>query len=325
LPIRTLGLETLRAKPGRNRKDRYADLTKIEDSDVLHLFHGFFNDLDPDLLRDEVSGKYVRIDDIIVTGRTVVLVAESGHFGERGQTIDVRTHQTAYSHTADESPTAMTRLGFTVAPGATTGLFCVERAGRATAAPTLIAMFRHALIAKFNTFSWPTETIVQTDAWMQASELEEVRAVVDAVAYAVPTDIANGVGAKRKFVGRVEHTLLPPKGSKRLPKWLWDMIRTGNIHASEFLGFDGQDIDETTVVATKDGQHKRFNIQKQKTPAIRVVLTGQGEEPMTDIDFLRRCQDEAREFYDGMGLTWQETWRDGQWTPEALAATLPPH
>lgn len=283
------------------------------------MFHGYFDTLDPNELVNEQTGYYTRIDDLQTVGRAVTVVAESGYFGEQGQTIDVRTHRTAHSRTPDQSATTMARLGFVLPPEGQTGVFCIERAGRSGAGPKLIELFRHALMPVFRTYSWSVETVIESAAWMAASELEEVRAVV----YTVPTDIARGVLPEGRPLGRVEQALMPEKGNKFLPHALWDALRNGSIKAGEFLSFDGRDVDETTVVVSKNGHRKRFNIEREKTPAVRTVLSEQRDQPITDIEFVRRCQDEARDYFQEMRLTWQEQWRDGGWTTQALQVTIP--
>lgn len=322
VPRRTLGLETLRCRPGRNRKRVFGKLTDVDGSDLLHQFYGLFIDLDRDLLRDDTKSRYLRIERVQNYGRSVLVVAESGYYGEAGQTIDVRTHETTHQRTNNQSATVRTRLLFTVPPGSEVGLFAVERQGASGAGPKLTDLFRQSLLGAHPTFSFDQETVLEENAWAEAAQLLEVTAV----AYGFAPDIADGLGATPTPLGKLEHTLVPEGKNKYLPQWLWTALRQRKLAASDFIGFGGdRGVDETIVTVQRDGRRKTFSLEQERVPSLRFVLSEDGSPPLTDTQFLRQAQDEARDFYQGMGLTWEEQWREGQWTPKALATRLAPH
>ncbi|MCS6529734.1 hypothetical protein [Curtobacterium flaccumfaciens] len=323
MPRRTLGLETIKARPGRNHKQNYGDLSDIHGEDLLELFYGLYVDLDKDILRDEQRGRYTRIEEVKPNGRSVVVVANSGWYGETGQTINVRTHATEHDRKADDSATVRTRLVLTVPPSGTIGIFGVERQGNEGAGMGLIDLFKRSLVAKFSDYSFDTETVLETSAWSAAADLVEVTAV----SYNFAPDIADGPDAQPTKLGRLQHTLVPEKGERILPRWLWDKLKNRQLDASDFLGFgEGTSVDETIVrVEGRDGRRKTFALEKERVPAIRALLTDYGETALTDTALLRRAQDEARDYFDGMGLTWQDQWKSGQWSDQALATRISPH
>ncbi|MFD1722403.1 hypothetical protein [Amnibacterium endophyticum] len=324
MPRRTLGLEQIQVRPGRNRKHRLApDLSNFEGEDLLQLFYGFFARMPPDHLVDERRSRYIRIDDVLANGRAVTVVAESGYYGDAGQTIDVKTHKTSHTRSLTESATVRTRLMFVLPPKQQTGLFLVERQGLVGAGHDLIDEFRRALTAKYAQHSFDTDNVLYPDAWAQGAELLEV----EAVAYSYAPDLADGLMAKGAPIGMLRQSLVPSRGAGGvLPSALYKALRTHQVKTSQLLAFpNGETIDDTFVTVRRDGQKKTFALDHDKSPSIRVEITSEGERPLTDTPFIRRCQSEARDFYETLGVEWREEWAVGTWTDEQRSRTLAPH
>jgi len=319
LPKRTLGLETLQVRPGHNRKQQLAPLDNVDGVDLLHYFRAWAVGVDPDEMVDYQRGKYLTITDVTVAGRSVVVEAESGYFGDPGKTIDVATHEVAHERTRDQSATIMTRLMLMVPPGGTTGVFVIERQGLIGAGPRIISAFKRALVSRFSTYSFDTETVLESAAWVEGAELLAIKAV----AYGVPVDIGDGVAAEARPIGRLEQVLEPERGRDFLPNGLFRALRDRKIRASDFMGFRGDvEVDETFVTLSRDGRKKTFNLEQERVPAIRILVTDEGEQALTRTPFLRRCQSEVRDYFEGMELSWDESWRDSQWTKEAMSVPL---
>jgi hypothetical protein len=324
LPRRTLGLEQIQVRPGHNRKNTLApDLASIEGEDLLELFYGLFVSMPPDYLVDKVQGRYTRIDDVIPLGRSVTVVAESGFFGEPGQTIDVETHQTAHKRTRKQSATIRTRLTFVLPRGLSTGLFLVERQGLAGAGHDLVDIFRRSLMAKYAQHSFDTDNVLYPDAWAQGAELLEV----EAVAYAYAPNIANGLLPQASPIGTLKQSIVPARGAGGvLPTALYNALRSHQLSTSQLLAFPNHEkIDETFVTVRRNGQKKTFALDHDRSPSIRIEITSNGERALTDTPFIRRCQSEAREFYETLGVEWDDTWRDGKWTKQQRSRKLAPH
>jgi hypothetical protein len=319
MPKRTLGLETLQVRPGHNRKQTLAPLDEVDGIDLLHFFHAWASNVDPNDMVDYVRGRYLTITRVDVRGRSVLVEAESGYFGDPGKTIDVATHQVAHERTSDQSATIMTRLVFVVPPGGLTGVFVIERQGMVGAGPRMIAAFKRALVSRFASYSFDTETVLESDAWVEGAELLSIKAV----AYGVPVDVGDGVGPQAQAIGRLEQVLEPERGHEFLPNKLFRALRDRKIRATDFMGFRGNvEVDETFVTVSRDGRRKTFNLEQERVPAIRVLITDDGEQALTRTPFLRVCLDEVRDYFEGMVLTWDESWRDGRWTKEALTVSL---
>lgn len=321
MPKRTIGMETIRVRPGRNRKKNFGKLTDIDGSDLLHLFHGWVASIPPDDLVDHQRGRYMKITHVTPRGRSVLVEIESGYFGTAGQTFDVATHTVSHSRSAGESATVMTRLLFTVAPDAEVGIFTSEREGNSGAGPELVKRFRLDLISHYPTFAFDIETVIESSAWAQGADL----LAVTAVAYAVPVDLAKGVIAQPNLLGQLEQRLEPLKGQKVLPQALLTALQNRTIAASDFMGFaDGQAIDDTFVTVRRDGREKTYALDKQRVPSVRVVISSDGEPPLTNQPFIAECQNEVRDYYLGMGFSWDDSWRSGKWTADQLKVAMPP-
>lgn len=321
LPKHTIGLQTIRCRPGHNRKKQFADLSDVEGLDLLHVFRGWVSSIPPNDLVDRQRGRYLKIARIVPTGRNVLVEIESGNFGTPGNTFDVVTHAVSHSRSKTESATNLTRLLLTVAPHGEVGFFVSERESNAGAGPELVKRFRNDLISHFPTYSFDTETVVESSAWAHGADL----LAVTAVAYSVPVDLGQGVVAQPHLLGELHQRLEPMKGQKILPAGMYDALQDGRIKASDFMAFpDGRAIDETFVTVSRDGREKTYALDKQRVPSVRVLISDDGEEPPTETPFLAVCQGEVRDYYQGMGFSWNESWRSGNWTPEQLSVAMPP-
>lgn len=321
MPKRTIGMQTIRVRPGRNRKKNFGDLSDIDGQDLLHIFHGWAVSLPPDDLVDHQRGRYTKITRVTPRGRSVLVEIEAGYFGTAGQTFDVATHNVSHSRSARESATVMTRLLFTSPENAEVGVFTSEREGTSGGGPDLVKRFRSDLIAHYPTYAFDVETVIESDAWAQGADL----LAVTAVAYSVPVDLAKGVVAVPVLKGQLHQRLEPEKGQKVLPAGLLAALQDRRIEASDFMGFpDGREIDDTFVTVSRDGREKTYALDKARVPSVRVVISEDGVPPLTDLPFTTECQNEVRDYYQGMGFSWQESWRSGQWTQEQLQVTMPP-
>lgn len=308
----------MRFKPNKTRV--FGDVTNVQGVDLLHLFHGLFANIDPDYLVDRKSSRYLKIEEVKPSGRAVLVRTESGPFGEPGQTIDVTTHKVAHRRTEQQSATVMTRTLFVVPPSSTMGLFLVERQGSANGGSTLVEVFKNAMLASFPDHFFPTETVVESDAWSASANL----AGVTAVAYGYPVDIANGTTPQPIVKGVLRQTLEPEHGARYLPRALWDAIRNHRVDTAAYMGFGSTQVDETIVHLEKNGQSKSFVLGKESEPSVRVEITKQEEAPLTDSEFVTRALAEAKSFYTEAGLTWNSTWASGAWTKSALDVKLDP-
>lgn len=319
MPKRTLGLETIRYRPGRNRKNTFGDLTDIDGYDLLHLFRAWAASLDPDELVDHTLGRYLKVTNVSERGRSVIVEAESGVFGDLGKTIDVYSHEVAHQRAKHQSATVMTRLVFTLPPLSDVGMFSVERQGNVGAGTRLVEAFRKALNVRFSNHSFSTETVLEQAAWTDGAKL----LAVTAVAYSVPLDLGDGITGRKTPLGRFEQKLEPERGQNYLPAGLLKALRNKKITAADFLGFPNNvDVDDTFVTVSRDGREKTFNIEKERVPAIRLVLNTDREPTLGDTEFFAKCQDEVKYFLVRMGYSWDEQWQAGRWTKSALDVTM---
>lgn len=321
MPKRTLGLETIRARPGHNRKKQFEPLTNVDGHDLLLLFRAWAAELDRDTLVDRDRGRYLTITDIRPTGRTVVIDAESGYFGEAGKTFDVDTHTVTHERGSNQSATINTRVALTVPPGSEIGVFGVERQG-ILGAGRIVSEFKHALVSRFPTYSFDTETVTEAAAWVEGANLLALR--VTATSYTRPADLGDGLEALPTNLGRLELELAPKRGEQFLPSALFQALRAKDLEAADVIGFKGADIDESFVTVSKDGRKKTFELGNEKVPAFRVLLNDDRAPSLTPVEFLRRCQEEVRDYYEEMGLTWNSSWQDGQWSTADLSVTMAP-
>lgn len=319
MPKRTLSFKRVRRHFRGPQKD--TPLTDFDGVDLLHLFKAWAKKQTTGDLSDTAKRHLLRITHVRSRGRWVFVEAESGYYGEGGNTIDVDTDTVVHKRKAAHAAAEFTRLLFFVPPGSTSAFFAAERSGAQSAGARIVDKFKIDLIPLFGDQEYTFETVVESSAWNDGAQLLSVTAV----AHGFPVDIADGTQVVPSFEGKLEQTLVPENGmGKYLPRLMMQRLRAGAIHASEFMAFpDGVDIEETIVEVENNGQTKKYHVDKESVPATRLHLNEANENALTDTEFITKCLDEMQDWRELEGATWEESWRTGKWSGAAKGVTFP--
>ncbi|MFB7800932.1 hypothetical protein, partial [Isoptericola sp. NPDC056134] len=310
MPRRTLTAQTLKIRPEKRQVDVLPD---IRGRTLPVHVHALVSSHDPNTLRDDDKQVYARIIDSVPAGCGVLVHLESGYYGDTGNTINTTDHTVAHTRTTRQASTVASRAMVIAPPGGGTALVYLEQvAGSAGGGRAFVRLLRDSIFAAIPDSYVPVDTIVESKAWLAEAELNEVRAV-RTVAYAVPHDIADEITPD--VVGTVRHVLQPPKGQQHFPRKIWEMIRDRKIRAAQYMGFEESDDDpyETIVELEHKGRKKSFALGRERTPSVQILLSEPGESAISDDAFMERCFSEAREFYSGVGLSWEDRWRYEPW------------
>ncbi len=97
MPRRTVTVNPLWATT-RRRMDETEDLSRLGGThDVLHLARAFFAGIPPQDLIYHSKERYVAIEHMVPSGRTLLLELAAGTFGDSGPTRDVMTGETEHT------------------------------------------------------------------------------------------------------------------------------------------------------------------------------------------------------------------------------------
>lgn len=286
------------------------NLSKIgpKNQSLLLLFNGFMMALEDnrDRLRNDLRQHYIRITKVDPSSQRVMVLGEPGHFGGGGSTWNVHTHQETRKHKIDDAPGMPVRTMLVVAPDAYVGHVFVERCAGKEIASELLDQFRVAFRRTFPDLNVKFEQVLEPDAWIATAQVEQVQ-VVDR---RYTTDIGDPSDQKKtKVIGRVSHTLLPPKGAKYLPRAVFDLLRSGKVPVDQLVNLqfgdgdgdvaladgtaqaDGASIEERDVSVTMSqagGGKKTFNIDNPRRPRVSYPLEDDSATG-SDVEFRNRC------------------------------------
>lgn len=301
---RTMTISRLWYHPARKRDDPGPVSDLPDGTDLLTLFKQFVEKVDPDKLVRQDTLSYVSVAaPPTLRGRALLLTTESGRFGEKGNVKDVITHQ-AKGKFGENDATAVITHGVLLVPKVgTSALAFVERSAGQGGMARLLDVFIPWFGARFPKHILERDSIVEKDAWIEHANLVKVRAT----ARSQLTDLASG--AKDTVVGNVVHTIEPVGANDTLPRWLWKRLRDNKLDRAKYLGLsehtdpDTLDVD---VTLAGGGQTKTFEIDTEKTPAMRMVLTTSGESAFDAGKVLKAALDEASDIFAEYGIEWSE-------------------
>ncbi|QIN93632.1 hypothetical protein SEA_DUMPSTERDUDE_44 [Gordonia phage DumpsterDude] len=324
MPRRTMTVTEVWAHPvgSRKEKDR-VDLTALPDGmDLLHAFYGFAADVDARQLLKRENESFASVVSLEEKGRAVTLAVDVGRFGERGTITDVTTMIERDRFTRTDAISVITHGIFTLPKGCTSALVFIERSGNQSGIIRVLELFQHQFRLAYPDLILETTAVVESEAWLSYASLVKV----SAHRRASGSDEAdnNSKRIKRSEYGELAHTLVPARGERTLPRFLYDRLVAGALKPSELLDFDESDeAAHVEVTLEHNGQRKTFLLGHEKRPSISYLLSNHGEDEWS----LERVRDYAFDthadtIYGRLGWEWTPAHTVGAWTDSQRGARL---
>jgi hypothetical protein len=312
VPRTTLGLRVFRARP-RRREDSGGN-DDVNGAPLMGWLGAFLNLRQSAPLRDDTRSRYLRVSEVFPRGRSVTVVTRSGAFGEPGSTYHVETNEETHVRSELEAATSETRTVFWAPPGAPWFVAAYEMKRTALHGGVLLDDFLRWMRRENENFFFPTETVMEQDAWAASGNLT----AVSVVRHDRPLNLSQGIDRNRSLetvLGRVVYTALPPRGQRTWPTRVWDSLRNGQVEAGTFVGIRHDDETSTAspdesvfVTVERDGRHKKFELGTDGVPSVRLVLT-EDHQPALELNELHDQVDErVRAFYQDTDLGWSSAW-----------------
>lgn len=281
-------------------------------ADLAALFRGFLVHLPREKRLTEHNQQYITIEAAEGEGAAVFVRAEFGYYGDPGRTRDVDTEEVLHTWDGNVSPREDLRAVLVAPPGERRALLFSERAKGRTVGPRLLDLFEEQFKAKWGgKLMLKRSTVNEAEAWLEHAGLKSVIAFE---AYSPSHDIADA-GAPT-FNGRIEHKMLPSGGDDHLPRRIFDLLRSGQLKASQLFLLDEERIDSVKVTVGDEERSKSFELQKLRLPSLSYRISDAAGQVPGDRALRRFCLLKASELFELFDTQWDPAWEDGTWSPE---------
>ncbi|WP_370185106.1 hypothetical protein [Rhodococcus wratislaviensis] len=307
--------------PRGNRKE-LKDLTTLPDgSDLLHLFHGFAADVSPDKLLKATTESFANVHAVSPKGRTITMAVDVGRYGETGAITNVHTMVESGRFSKDDATSVVTHGVFLLPSPGTSALLFTERSANQSGVLRILELFAAKFKTAYPDLILETESLVESEAWLKYAKLVRVSAYT----HRRSKDLSDrsDVTLQTQPLGELAHTLLPPRGAKSLPRWVYDQLVNGDLHAGQLLQFShDEEPDETEVTLEGNNQRKTFVLGREKRPSISYPLSDHGEDVWTDHRIRTFALEQAEDLFDRLGIDWSPADAIGTWTQAQLDTRL---
>lgn len=290
----------------------FGQLDEIGGRGLLQLAADYYRSVHPDSLVDHKNTRYTKVGAVSSRGCMLVVKVEHGTFGNTGTTYDVSNHTPTHKRTSRESATVETRVALVVPPGARQALFMIEREGRFGGGAPAMHRFMKALRDGHPDHYFPQESVQEPQAWLEAARMVQL----EVKQKHWKTSLKGDVELESQPIGTVRHILEPEDSKIGFTSGFKKKILEKKINAAEYLHLDEVDEDDMVTLATLkgNGRTKTFELDSSKNlPTVRIQLTSNSEPRLEDEDFIRRCFEEAKEYYERNGLSWDSSWERGEY------------
>jgi hypothetical protein len=133
-------------------------------------------------------------------------------------------------------------------------LFFVEHGSSAASGTALLVQLMRALRKWHPGLTARSEKVVEAETWLAGAELMQATAMV----YGHSPDLEDHIQGPLKVLGRLQHTILPEKGQKILPRRIYDGLVTRDLNRAALFGIsEDEDVDDVTVRMTNNAGRRR--------------------------------------------------------------------
>ncbi len=275
-------------------------------------------DINADRLVVDNTERYTAITSLHPRGRTLTIETEVGKYGEDGRIKRVKDHSQIGTFSKDDATVVTTRATLIVPKTGLSALLYMERSAGQSGATPILDQFQQAFSKIYRNHRLETETVVESEAWLEHAQLTKISAHVQGFS----TDIADDEQIS-SVVGNLVHTLVPERGAKFLPRPLWEKLRDRKIKRSKVLGFpDDQEPDYVDVTLQSNGRTKTFELGREKRPPISYIVS-KAQEEVRSLNSIRDfCLTEAVDHFERFDVEWSEGDAAGEWSRENLTQRM---
>lgn len=282
------------------RKAHPLTLSQLPDgTDFIDIFDDALGQISSARITNDEKKSYAEIESWDRVGRTILVKVIVGTYGDTASVREVTTGVEAHAITPDQAHAVSLRCLLLVPPGGISALLFVEHGQHRSAATALLKEVKTYWLAQKPDFTLVSETVVCADAWLAQADLE----AITVISYGHESDLADS--GVPKTLGNLRSHIEPTRGQRAFPRVVKDALLNRNVDRGKLLGFRSEDLDEVCVTLGDGTESRTLVIDKDRTPAIRYVLSEANEATPDDTQFRRRVSTEAPDLFSAVGGSWQ--------------------
>lgn len=307
-------------------RSRPAETVRLDDLDgsglsLLHLIHGFLQDLSATPYADHRYQQYFATESIEPRGNTLRFGANFGRFGFQGEIVDTTTHETTHEFGEDESAVTGTRNLVVILPGGTHGLFFAERYGGRGGATLFARELRKAFGARMDIdrLLLHAESLIDEAGWTEYINGAKLTGI-KIVRYGLDSDIAGGLSAET--VGRLVYEVKRRRGVGSFGQAIKQRLLDGELKAQQIMGLEMLDTDETQLTLDDGTQQKQLVIGRDEPAALVYMIEQSGDDRPSDEAVYLAMEQKAEELGRRLGLEFPTGWQRGGWASEQLGIKM---
>lgn len=302
MPKRTMTISRLWIHEFR-KPSNVLDLPILPDGrDLLDAFETHANAAKVSSLVRQRNETYAVVTEVARDDRVLTITFRSGRFGEDGEITDVKTGTSRGAFTKNDATTVVTHGVLLVPKAGTSALAFTERSGGFGGMSHLVETFNEKFDTSNEDHRMKRNTVVQSDAWLERAELMRVSGTIRKHKSDIATE------GKDEVLGTLKHVVVPEGKEKYFPRRVRDRLMQNKISRNKFLAFDESDsVDEIDITLGDGDQEKTFEIDDEKTPTLRLVLTGSGDAPLSAPAVTKRALSEAPDIFKYYDVEWKST------------------
>ncbi|AFR47977.1 hypothetical protein KTR9_1337 [Gordonia sp. KTR9] len=276
------------------------DLPLLPDGrDLIDVFEAHANLAKSSSLVRNRNETYAVVTNVDRDDRALTVTFRSGRFGEDGEITDVGSGASRGTFRRTDATTVITHGVLLVPRSGTSALAFTERSGGFGGMSHLVETFNEWFDGVFHDHRMKRDTVVQSDAWLKRADLMKVTGTIRKHKSDIATD------GQDEVLGTLKHVIEPGGREKYFPRRLRDRLMENKINRNKFLAFDESDVVDEIDITLGDGdQEKTFEIDDEKTPTLRLVLTKSGESPLSAEKVKKRAMSEAADIFAHYDVEW---------------------
>ena len=293
---------TFREKNKAREKARIFSPGNLNGHDLGNLFYTWAKELNEEDTHDPNSNFWVSVTEVKKHGpHVVILELSAGSTGEVGQVVNSTTGQVDYELTEEHAATGINRALLFSPPEGNSAFFFAESSRRASAGNRIRGLFEQYVRKAVGSIKMETATVSEGELWAEHANLKQVELRVEGRT----ADIADGLDVQ---VGNISHVARPERG-KFFARDLLKKLRKDKYSAHKLVSVPNEAEGDVYVTLDDGNRQKTFQVDGGGAPNFRLVITPDGEPPLTNADLVQKCVDQMSSLTDKTGRTnWLPEW-----------------
>lgn len=299
---------------------------------VLPYFYSYLQfQKDEGVLKDAKRNRIYGIKEINCWGDVIVVSVLAGLVGQEVELVNILNGESEGVLDDEHAAARECRLMLACPKGSNLAEFAVEYKDSENAI-YVAKVFAKQLKTIYPDIRNSIKPKVEPEAWVEGGVLERLTVPLTGVADTVELD--SGVDGEKEETAAVMKVVIEPKTRAGFTPHFWHKLHQSRLNDNAYLmlpditseKLDGGQVGEKLVggqasiqaTVSSGTKTKSFLIGNEKTPAIREVLTSDGEAYLSDRQFAHKAADDMLNHYRDIDFNLMSGWDSGDPTYVSL-------